>query len=84
MNFDATIRELEEKRDFYAAAITALRKIATCETAKAASEPKPSRRKRRPMSAESKARIAEGQRLRWERHRAATGNGAQPHADQVQ
>lgn len=33
MNYDATIRELEEKRDFYAAAISALKKIAAHEGA---------------------------------------------------
>lgn len=83
MNFDTTIRELEEKRDFYAAAITALKKIAVHETAKATAEPTP-RKKRKALSAETKARMAEGQRVRWERHRAAQGNGVQPHADQVQ
>ena len=90
VNYDATIRELEEKRDFYAAAISALKKIATHETA----QPTETRRRKTgsghygPRTPEEKARLSEIAKARWAKRREnaanAAGNGTQPHADIVQ
>jgi hypothetical protein len=85
MNFEATIRELEEKRDFYAAAIGALRKIAGHEAVKTATTTKkkqgvPKETKR---SAETIARMAAAQRARYARRRpAASATPAAPVATQ--
>lgn len=79
MNYDATIRELEEKRDFYAAAISALKKIATHETAKPVSDRKPHANTGIKRSAETRARMAEAQRRRFQelaRLRDSNGDGA--------
>jgi hypothetical protein len=85
VNYDATIRELTEKRDFYDAAIGALKKIAVHDTAKAVAEPrKPERKQRKPLSDDVKARMAEAQRQRWARTREADGNVSQPHTDAIQ
>ena len=77
MNYDATIRELEEKRDFYSAAISALRKIATHDAEPVVAKKRYSRRPK--FSAETRARMSEAARLRWARRNEGTSdNGNAP------
>lgn len=68
MNYVATIRELEEKRDFYNAAIRALQKIARAEQGQPAKGD--GRGNRTPRTPEQRARMADAQRARHARQRA--------------
>lgn len=65
MNYAETIRSLEEKRDFYSAAIKALQKIARAE------DGQPAVKKQRPRTPEQRARMAAAQRARHARAKAA-------------
>ncbi len=80
MNYDATIRGLEEKRDYCIAAISVLRKLAVIETSRPEAKPKKTKRykARKPFSAEAKARMSEAQRVRWAaKHGTDNGNNAE-------
>lgn len=83
MNYDAAIRELEDKREAITAAISNLRRLAVLEST-SPREPKPAAKKiaKRNFSADTRQRMADAQRRRWAAFHAAKDNGAQPHADQ--
>jgi hypothetical protein len=74
MDLKATIRSLEEKRDFYAAAISALRLIAASEKRTEPAAPRvATMRTRRPFSAEARERMSAAQKARWARKAKANG-----------
>lgn len=78
MNYDATIHDLEQKRDFYASAVVALKKIAAHENATATTTTSAKPRKKNTISPEALERMREGQRKRWAEFRAkkaASANG---------
>ena len=80
MNFDAVIRQMEQKRDELTNAIAALKRVAAGDVATVSAEPSKKTRKKRPMSDEQRAAIAEVQRKRWakfhaEKDAVATANG---------
>lgn len=84
VNFNATIRELEEKRDFYGAAIEALKKIAVHEAGQTpiVKTRKPGSGRHGARTPEEKARLSEIAKKRWVARRAnaanTNGDGTQP------
>lgn len=82
-DYTKTIKELREKRDFYAAAISALEKISAHETPKAAAGAIPHKRGGGVRTPEQRARMAAASRLMWQRRKAehaadlSTDNGSE-------
>ena len=73
MNYEATIRQLKERSQFYAAAASALEKIHEHENG--GGTPPVAKRAHKKFSAESRMRMSEAQRLRHAKRRGDLPNG---------
>lgn len=85
MKYEQTLNELREKRDFYAAAIKALEKIAVHElgTTEKRHKTNDGRGNRTPRTPEQRAAASAARKAAWDRIKAKKANGAaeeQPYA----
>jgi hypothetical protein len=86
MSIAATLKALKERRDFYAAAVTALEKVAAYDVARTDAAPVAAPRRvehrgRFVRTPEMRARMAEAQHRRFQRERLQREAAALPSSD---